>query len=343
MLLIGQMLESALLNDDTLPSTLEECYAELDAVLSDEEIDQIRNAGNGDIFRSSGLTDDRWRELVAEGSDPVDLDLGMTHFGLGLWIRNSWLYPRNSRLTKMFINAGFRHPDYMSSFIIAGYYNYLNNEGSAEFYEKEFNKAQTDFLYHRLFLILTLIITVTATRFFLKKMPKPILLLKKARHLKFFRVSFALCISSIFANGFGFLVDSDFWINLNIRYLDNLTEVIYVILLSFVFTISALVLFVDMTRKQIAISAILPTVFFVSNTIIVEFFPYYLHYGILSWQGGQFIFHTVHITMLAILTGSCGEFFPTVLFAFFPFAYVALASSSKDLETQDQRCAAELC
>ena len=112
--------------DNSIPSTLQECYIVLNATLSDEEKNDIRNAGNGNLFRSGGLTDERWNELIAEGIDPVFLDLGMTHFGLGMWIRNNWIYPSSANIAQRFILAGVNHPDDMSSMIIDGYYLYLN-------------------------------------------------------------------------------------------------------------------------------------------------------------------------------------------------------------------------
>lgn len=127
-LFIGFFFVSVILSDDNIPSTLKECYAELDLTLSDEEIDQIRNAGSGDLFRKSGLTDDRWNQLVAEGFDPVDLDLSSAHFGLGLWIRNNWIYPSpNTNIAIRFLVSGVNHPDDMSSMVVDGYYLYLND------------------------------------------------------------------------------------------------------------------------------------------------------------------------------------------------------------------------
>jgi len=86
------------------------------------------NAGNGNLFMSGGFPENRWDELVAESIDPVDLDLSATHFGLGLWIRNNWIYPSpySNIAHKLFI-VGVRHPDDMSSIIINGYHRYLND------------------------------------------------------------------------------------------------------------------------------------------------------------------------------------------------------------------------
>ena len=117
-----------MLKDSSIPSILEECYIALDSVLSEDEKNDLKNAGNGNLFRSAGFPDNRWNELITEGLDPVDLDLFSTHFGLALWIRNEWIYPSpNSNIASKFLIAGVTHPDEMSSMIISGYYKYLND------------------------------------------------------------------------------------------------------------------------------------------------------------------------------------------------------------------------
>lgn len=91
---------------EDIPATLEDAYKALDELLYPEEIEYIKNLAEDDMI-----------EL---------------HFSLGLWIRNNWLYPTNSRLTKALLeqNPDFSHPDDMSQFILVGYHRYLNN-GSA--------------------------------------------------------------------------------------------------------------------------------------------------------------------------------------------------------------------
>lgn len=85
-----------------LPETLEECYAMLDEVLSDEDIEYLKNM--------------QQRDLV------------VLHFGLGMWIRNEWLYPNQSKLSELLYEKGIYHVDNMSVLIIEGYVRYLNNE-----------------------------------------------------------------------------------------------------------------------------------------------------------------------------------------------------------------------
>ena len=85
-----------------LPATLEECYAMLDETLSPEDIEFLKNA--------------------------TDEDLAMQHFGLGLWIRNNWLYPTQSKLTQLLFDHGVSDIDSMSSLILRGYVAYLNGQ-----------------------------------------------------------------------------------------------------------------------------------------------------------------------------------------------------------------------
>ena len=85
-----------------LPETLEECYVMLDEILDPEDIQYLRNA--------------------------TDEDLAMQHFGLGLWIRNNWLYPTQSKLAELLFENGVSDIDSMSSLILRGYVAYLNGQ-----------------------------------------------------------------------------------------------------------------------------------------------------------------------------------------------------------------------
>ena len=90
-----------------IPRTKEECFAILDEMLSAEEKAQI-----------------------AEMEDTIDL-----HFGLGMWIRNNWIYQQESEaveaLLKEFVDEEdkdmplFIHPDDYSSTILDAYQEYL--------------------------------------------------------------------------------------------------------------------------------------------------------------------------------------------------------------------------
>jgi hypothetical protein len=53
-------------------------------------------------------------------------DLVVFHFGLGMFIRNQWLYPHGSVLREKFIGIGVVHADDMSSIIIEALWLALN-------------------------------------------------------------------------------------------------------------------------------------------------------------------------------------------------------------------------
>ncbi len=86
--------------EDDLPATLEECYIEIEKMLEPKDIQKIK----------SGTKD----------------DLVELHFGLGMAIRNSWLWGGQSGVYKYFVLNGITHPDNMSGIIIEGFYHYLN-------------------------------------------------------------------------------------------------------------------------------------------------------------------------------------------------------------------------
>lgn len=85
-----------------IPETLEECYSKLDSVLSESE-----------------------KKVLKDSSKE---QLASYHFSLGLWIRNNWIRPTDSRIAKVFLDKGIPHPDDMSKMIIEGYYNHLNGK-----------------------------------------------------------------------------------------------------------------------------------------------------------------------------------------------------------------------
>lgn len=88
-----------------IPKTKNEAFAQLDAMLSEEEK----------------------RELAK--SDPIDY-----HFTLGMWIRNNWIYEQNEedvkRLAKAFrTEMPFLEADELSMKIIEYYQRYLIRKG----------------------------------------------------------------------------------------------------------------------------------------------------------------------------------------------------------------------
>lgn len=95
--------------ENNIPKTKEECFAQIDALLSEEDKKVLKNSE--DIFDY--------------------------HFSLGMWIRNNWIYPMSDEelqsLMKQFVDEDdnspfgimFIHPDEMSSAIIDKYVEYL--------------------------------------------------------------------------------------------------------------------------------------------------------------------------------------------------------------------------
>jgi hypothetical protein len=84
-----------------VPIDLNDCFVQLDSILSPAELDTLRN----------------WTEE----------DMNMAHMSLGLWIRNNWGLWRGSRLSKWFNAQSIWHPDDMSGIILTSYWRYLNN------------------------------------------------------------------------------------------------------------------------------------------------------------------------------------------------------------------------
>ena len=94
-----------------IPQTKEECFAQLDAMLSEEDKNELRNSE--DAFEY--------------------------HFTLGMWIRNHWIYPLDDveleSFMKMFEDEdesafGFHcfHPDDVSCDILDKYVEYLKEK-----------------------------------------------------------------------------------------------------------------------------------------------------------------------------------------------------------------------
>jgi uncharacterized protein DUF6794 len=50
------------------------------------------------------------------------------HFGLGLWIRNEWLYRERSGLRDYLASLGARHIDDMSGMVLVSYWRHLNDK-----------------------------------------------------------------------------------------------------------------------------------------------------------------------------------------------------------------------
>ena len=91
------------INGIYIPKNLEECFLELDKLLS--EVDR--------------------REMKAL---PQREDMIQYHMGLGMWLRNNWGLWGGSRLLKYFSEKGLRHPDDMSGLLLNFYYDWLHGQ-----------------------------------------------------------------------------------------------------------------------------------------------------------------------------------------------------------------------
>lgn len=85
-----------------IPKDLEECFFELDKLLSAEDRESIRSK-----------TED---------------GLGEYHIGFGTGLRNDWGLWGHSRLAQYFEKIGVNHPESMSSIIIRSYWRHLNHQ-----------------------------------------------------------------------------------------------------------------------------------------------------------------------------------------------------------------------
>ena len=96
--------------DKKIPKTKAECFAMLDALLSEEDKKELKNCDNTFDY----------------------------HFTLGMWIRNNWLYPSSDEDVQSLMNeftgdenpdqAFIVFPDEFSTKIIEKYVEYLINQ-----------------------------------------------------------------------------------------------------------------------------------------------------------------------------------------------------------------------
>lgn len=89
------------INGVYIPRDLEDCFHQLDTLLSSQDLRTIKNYESSD--------------------EMINL-----HFGLGMWMRNNWGLWGGSRLQKYCLQRGLRHPDYMSDTILRYYWEYLH-------------------------------------------------------------------------------------------------------------------------------------------------------------------------------------------------------------------------
>ncbi len=110
------------------------------AAIEDRWDKQTANVASTDTLRGVYVPidlEDCWRYLDQEWSEETkklaleksedDFSVGQ-HFGLGLWMRNSWGLWAGSRLARYFNENGIEHPDNMSSIIVRTYYQHLRGE-----------------------------------------------------------------------------------------------------------------------------------------------------------------------------------------------------------------------
>ncbi|MDR2569013.1 MAG: hypothetical protein LBD23_01780 [Oscillospiraceae bacterium] len=282
-----------------IPTNLDEVYKVFDEQLKTENIEYIKNTINDEFF--------------------------ILHFELGMWIHNNWLRPENSILTEALsgLNSVSWCIDDMSSFIIKGYHHYLNdNEYTIGMFIEERKEAENKEFIWRLSLMLTFILTVAIIRFSFKKLPQPLGFLERFGRPKFLRITFVFCILALI-NTVTKLVLGD------VIYWTTFSVYIYWIILALLLSFSALFCFVDMTKKQIAISAILPTTYFIIYGIESNLFEYGIGYGILSFLG-RFIFPTDYVIVFKNIIEYLPNIFNvtlSVILMLFPLIYVLLARS----------------
>ena len=83
-----------------IPQNLQECLEQLERKLAPDELENIKNHSEKDLF--------------------------LLHFGLGMWIRNNWRLWEDSALTEWFRERGIDFADDISEVIVKCFWRYLN-------------------------------------------------------------------------------------------------------------------------------------------------------------------------------------------------------------------------
>jgi hypothetical protein len=91
------------INGVYIPKDLNDCFLQLNRIINKVDKEEFKNMAE--------------QEAV-----------GMTHFSIGLWMRNNWQLWSGSRLSKYFNEIGISHPDDMSRIILDSYHRYLRKE-----------------------------------------------------------------------------------------------------------------------------------------------------------------------------------------------------------------------
>ena len=84
------------------PKNLNECFIELNKIIKPKDLKTFKKSN--------------------------EKELSLYHLGLGVWIRNNWIRPKNSPLANYFAKMGITHPDDMSSIILKSFHRHLNNK-----------------------------------------------------------------------------------------------------------------------------------------------------------------------------------------------------------------------
>jgi hypothetical protein len=85
------------------PSTLSECFAILVLELSQEDKEEIVFQSEDDFTFSA-------------------------HLGIGVWMRNQWMYQSKSAIYKHFQSIGFDHEDDISELLLRFYHRHLTGK-----------------------------------------------------------------------------------------------------------------------------------------------------------------------------------------------------------------------
>ena len=109
--------------ENHIPLDLNDCMRELDCMLCDSDKLNIEN-----------MSEEKF--------------LAISHFRLGMWMRNSWKLWTGSRLSDYFYEQGIYHPDYMSSIILISFSRFrkgleLNTDELIRYYSN-INTKRTD-------------------------------------------------------------------------------------------------------------------------------------------------------------------------------------------------------
>ena len=108
-----QKLQNDTINGVYIPKNLEDCFIQLDKLLSDEDKQTIKQ--------------------LQSKEETIQF-----HHGLGMWLRNNWGLWGGSRLQQYMLDRKINHPDDMSATILMFYYDWLNgkNDEWKKFEEK---------------------------------------------------------------------------------------------------------------------------------------------------------------------------------------------------------------